>query len=211
MSTIYQRAPKHISEMAAGIIEEYHPELGDVEIKLDILVASLPAADTETEAQAQADKPALTVNGYPARAATRILSHRDRVKGNGDAEISIDSEAWKNMSDPQRKALLDHELYHLEVARSKEGEYLSDDGGRPKLRLRKHDRHHGWFDEVAKRHGCASVEVSDIMRVVLQAKQAYFPFMETDETDEVTVNFPDGSDKRMTAPELEDIKRKFAQ
>lgn len=51
---------------------------------------------------------------------------------------------------------------------------ILDDAGRPKLRLRHHDRSFGWFDEVAKRHGDESHEVRQAKQFADEAGQLYF-------------------------------------
>jgi hypothetical protein len=55
-------------------------------------------------------------------------------------------------------------LFHIAVRRDRDGAIKSDDGGRPKLKLRKHDFEIGGFVEIAKRHGPESLEVQAVGR-----------------------------------------------
>ena len=65
----------------------------------------------------------------------------------------------------ERRALLDHELHHLELKRDKKDRIRKDDLGRPLLRMRKHDRHGplaellaaGLAREPSKRLGIAAM------------------------------------------------------
>src|SRR5690606_5222802 len=115
------------------------------------------------------------VNGYPAAAMVKINSYRDRVEGKADATIFIDADEWEGLDDPRREALIDHELQHLEVKRDPDtGAPLSDDAGRPKLKIRKHDHQYGWFDVIAERHGDASYEVRQAKAFADRHGQTYF-------------------------------------
>lgn len=150
----------------AAIIKKYHPDLDNVGIKVDLISV---ANDEEGE-------PALTHQGYSAAAVVKIIGPKDRAIGRGDAEIVIDEETYNSMKDESRDALIDHELYHLQVVRNKKGFPKKDCCGRPKLTMRLHDRQMGWFDEIASRHGSASLECQQATRLFLGGKQIYFEF-----------------------------------
>lgn len=49
-----------------------------------------------------------------------------------------------------------------------------DDLGRPVLKIRLHDQQHGWFDEIARRHGDASIEVQQAKAFADSSGQTYF-------------------------------------
>ena len=51
-----------------------------------------------------------------------------------------------------------------------------DECARPKLKLKKHDRQFGWFDKIAERHGHASGEVRQALKLFTEARQLYFDF-----------------------------------
>lgn len=115
--------------------------------------------------------------GYRAAAMVRVCSLRERASGTADAMIIIDRACWLEMSKPQRDALIDHELMHLELVEDEQtGKTKFDAIGRPKLRTRKHDHQFGWFDAVALRHKEASIEVSQARQLIASTGQLYFDF-----------------------------------
>lgn len=163
----YSKAPEEVGDRVAHIIHLFHPELEAVRIRVDLI----------SVANSEDDGPALTHQGYAAAAVVRIVDIKGRIMGRGDAEIVIDEYCWLQMDPAQKDALIDHELHHLIVQHVGKGSVVKlDERGRPKLKLRKHDRQFGWFDEIAKRHGRNSGEVKQAMRLVLEAKQIYFDF-----------------------------------
>lgn len=95
---------------------------------------------------------AVMLHGYPCAATIKVNTLKDRVQGKGDVTIEIDGESWKDRTEPQQRAVLDHELNHLIVKR-KNGEVVLDDQGRPKFDMRLHDLVVGGFAEILKRHG----------------------------------------------------------
>jgi hypothetical protein len=146
----------------------YHQELRGV------TVAALFVFDHESSV------PVLKHQGYPAGAVVRITPLKDRALGIADAQIVIDRAGWLALSQRQRDALVDHELTHLTRKVDKEtGEMLIDILDRPKLVMRKHDHQHGWFDEIAQRHGEASPEVRQARRLIESSGQLYFDFEPT--------------------------------
>lgn len=151
----YDPAPQEVHDRVANLVKRYHLELQEVSIRVDLLMAS-----TDSEEGA-----AVTHGGYPALAVVKILGPKERAMGRGDAEIVI-----------ERDALLDHELYHLEVKLDRNGRYKLDDHMRPCLKMRKHDFNVGWFHEIARRHGTASVEVQQAVALQEEHEQLYFSF-----------------------------------
>jgi len=164
----YDQAPPEVHERVKKLIKRYHPDLEKVGLRVDLLMAS-----TDTD-----DGHAVTHQGYPALAIVRIITLKDRAKECGDAEIVIDRDAYEAMEDEQRNALLDHELYHLEIMRDKLGQPKRDDHARPKLKMRKHDVQVGWFHEIARRHAEHSHEVRQATEIYEQNGQLYFGFAE---------------------------------
>lgn len=147
MATTYDTAPEDIIALINETITEYHPDL----VEADVHVSAILAYNDKTHP--------VKAGGYPALACIKNISLKDRIKGMADAEITIDAEAYKAMNELQQKALIDHELYHLEVQRDKDDNIKTDDAERPKLRMKKHDYQFGWFREIALRHKQNSPEV----------------------------------------------------
>lgn len=170
--TCYALANPEVSECMLAVMEQYHGELHDVGVRVDILFAH---ADTDQNGDPKG--PAIKHKGHGCAAQVRIMALRDRVAGRGDAEITLDGDEYDVWSGPQLRAILDHELEHLEVCYTGDGSLKRDDAGRPRLRLRPHDQEYGWFDAVARRHGEDSVEVRQSSRIVdrEELQQLYLP------------------------------------
>jgi len=171
MST-YQKADESVAELANEIMcaHESHKPLLDAKIKIDYLFAYPPE-----DADGMPTGPALKRHGCKALGITRKITLRDRAKGNGDAEISIDYGWWNDASPEQRRALLDHELTHIEIAENDDGSIKTDDLSRPILRLRPHDYEFGWFASIAQRHGESSQERIQAAQMMEDSGQLLWP------------------------------------
>jgi hypothetical protein len=167
MTKRYERATDDVARKIAALREEYCEEIFEV-----VTVGALFVFDEDAP-----DEPTLTFRGYPAVAIVRIVGLRDRAVGLPDAQIVIDRATWITLTAKQQNAVLDHELYHLELALDKKGNIRFDSQGRPKLKLRKHDWEFGFFDEIASRHGADSIERMQVKRLVESTHQLYFDFM----------------------------------
>jgi hypothetical protein len=165
----YRKAPAEIREQVAAVMDAYHGQLRDAGVMVDVLLAR-PTFDVNDDPTG----PAIRVHGYAAVACIRILSYKDRVVRGFDAEITLDADHWEIASGAEQVAVIDHELTHLELVTNDVG-VVRDDAERPKLRCRKHDRHFGWFDIVARRHGEYSLEVRQAREMLdsRQFKQCY--------------------------------------
>lgn len=158
-------------EMADSILNEFetHRMIIDAGVKIDFLFAyGKRNEDDELVGNA------LTLHGCRALGICRKTSLKDRAMGRGDAEISLDHDWWQDAPEDQRRALLDHELHHIEV-KLDEGGVCKDDLQRPVIRLRKHDVEVGWFREIAARHGSASQERIQAKATADQSGQYFWP------------------------------------
>jgi hypothetical protein len=161
----YSKCGDDVAELVAALIKKHRPDLKKNEVTIDLLFV---AHDGEG--------PALTLHGYACAAVVRKLGVKDRSAGRGDAEIVIDHAQWLSFGPESRKALLHHELAHLEVARDGKARPKVDAAGRPVLKMRKHDHQIGWFMEVAQLYGDASIEVQQARTLLEQGRQSYFGF-----------------------------------
>lgn len=153
MPTCYQLADPTVHAMAHEVMEAHHPELrmpDGLYIRLCIMFAF---------GDANSDEPALKLHGYPSAAIVKIIPYDQRVDKRADAEIKIDQSQWEAFNDTQRRALLDHEITHLEILKDDIGLVKTDDAGRPKLRMRLHDWQIGGFRSIAQRYGADAPEV----------------------------------------------------
>lgn len=154
MPVIYEKSEPDevINHIARGVMLEHHPELklpDDTYPTLAILWASCGAEDDDAPVKWQ---------GYPAAAVISIIPYKQRVDKRADAEIIVDKKHFEKLSDLQQKALIDHEITHLQISLDDQGYVKTDDNGRPKLKLRLHDWQLGGFRSIAKRYGADALE-----------------------------------------------------
>jgi hypothetical protein len=102
--------------------------------------------------------PPLKLHGYSCYAVVKVNSLKHRAQGLADVGIIIDGDAWKNLGEEERMAILDHELEHLERVIDAAGP-VDDDLERPKLTCKLHDWHMGGFRIIAERHKQHAIEV----------------------------------------------------
>lgn len=166
---VYDPAPPEVEELLERAMRQWHPELVDVGVTVTAKLAS--PTDKQMEEHDEAGKPGHPVvvkwHGYAAVALIKVTKYDDRVDGLADARLVIDRLRWEDMNEKQHLALLDHELEHVVVQRTKDGAVKTDDIGRPKLKLKLHDEQLGVFKDVARRHGPNSIdyrELEDIHR-----------------------------------------------
>jgi hypothetical protein len=152
MSVIYDHADETVHEMAREILERHHPELR-LPDKSFVRLCILIAADPD-----KPDESAVKCHGYPAQAVVSVIPYKQRVDKRADAEIIIDQRNWENLTEPQQRAVLDHEITHLEFV-IEDNIVKTDDQGRPKLRLRLHDYTVEGFRTIARRYGDDAPEV----------------------------------------------------
>lgn len=126
--------------------------------------------------------PAIKVRGSEAAGCIRITKLAERTLGLGDAIMILDGERMNLWTSKRLQAVIDHELRHLVLAKSKKtGEIQRDDEGRPKLRIRPHDFEFGWFSRTAELYGEESYEVSQAREIVAaQFVQNFLPGFEID-------------------------------
>jgi hypothetical protein len=195
MPSTYQQASDDVREMAKSLMIQYHNELFEHEVKIDYLFA-FGELDAETNEKLA---PAIKHNGWPALGLASRTKLKDRVKGMGDCEILLDGDEWPKMNYAQQLALLDHELEHFEIKRDKYGNVEKDDIDRPKITIREHDRQHGWFDNIAQRHGINSNEVKQFREIITEAGRSYVPHARLADPTQDTVD-----------PELQDSITRLA-
>lgn len=168
----YEKNPREVVNLAAEVLSMHatHQPLLDAKVKIDYLFA-FPKYDEKGNPVGDAIKQ----HGVKALGLAKVVSLKDRVKGNGDAEIIVDAEWWKVSEDKSRKALLDHELHHLSLKTNKHGKVDTDDINRPKIILRKHDWQFGWFNLIAERNGVHSLERQQATEIAQESGQLYWP------------------------------------
>ena len=154
MATCFEKATDDQLATLRAIMEEHHPELVEAGVTVELLIAR-----AEKDDDGKPKGRALSHGGYVALGIASINPYLLRVRGLADAMIRVDGDWLDDEADggdegDEFKALLDHELTHFQL---KEGDER-DRAGRPRLKIRRHDRQHGWFDQVARRWGPNSQE-----------------------------------------------------
>jgi hypothetical protein len=163
MTTTYTPASPDITDRIAEVLMDYHGDLAEHGVTIGILMAT-----------SDDDKPAVTKDGYPCAALIEKTSYKNRCLGIADAVITIDSASWKDFTEAEKVAVLDHELMHLELVYDKDGVLKTDDANRPKLKMRLHDFQIGGFAVIAERHGAASIESQEFRSVYHHYYQQLF-------------------------------------
>jgi hypothetical protein len=146
MPTTYEKCDESVERIVADVIAKYRDDLREAGVTVALLFAR------------NGDGPAVKLHGYECAATIKITSQKDRAKGNADAEIVIDESRWSDLTDAERHALIDHELYHLEIKLDDANQIETDDGGRPVLKMRLHDAEIGIFRKIIERHGPAALD-----------------------------------------------------
>ena len=171
MPTTFKIADQTTTDLVYQVMQKFHKHLCNVQLELNILVAF--GAKNQDGEQV---KPALKVGGYPALATIKVNKLADRVAGMKDATLTLDGDAWGEHSEERKEAIIDHELEHLELKQDRKGIVMTDDVGRPLLKLKLHDFHFEGFQAVADRHKQESVEVQSIAHVGNMAvRQGWLP------------------------------------
>jgi hypothetical protein len=152
----YDPAPPEVPALVADLLSEHYPDLAQANVSVGCLQANAKVKKNGMKAG-----PALKHHGWPAAAIIAINPEKKRVEGLPDATITIDGDRWPTWDAQQQVALIDHELFHLTLARDKYGEVREDSLGRPKLKMRPHDWETSGFKAIAERHGEASFEVKE--------------------------------------------------
>lgn len=148
-----------------------YQEIIDNRVNIQILMAHGDRDD-----QGNLTGNAITHNGCKALGLCSIVSLKNRVAGMGDVLIQLDHDYWETAGDKKRRSLLDHEIYHIDFKREKDGVAVKrDDIQRPLIRMRPHDVEYGWFASIAARHGDHSTERIQAKGVMDEFGQFFFP------------------------------------
>lgn len=158
------------------MIRRWHTDLDRAGVEVGVIFA------------AAEDGPSIKSKGAAVAATMQVVSLKDRVLKEVDAQMVIALEVWKKLDDDQRHALVDHELTHLALkhcwtvtVKGADGEPTGetefhcerDDLGRPKLVTVPGDIDVGdAFEAVIKRHGPAAMEYRSLTKAGRWAEQA---------------------------------------
>lgn len=158
--TVALPAPADVDDVVREVMRQYHPELDVVGVVVDALLVYAEHPDLSPPR-----RPALRDRGYSCAARIKRSPKYHRARGGGDAILEVDAYTWWTVDARTRRALVDHELEHLELATNAHG-VRWDAYDRPVLSMRVHDVQFGWFARIAARWGEASLEVAQARRLV---------------------------------------------
>lgn len=161
-------------ELMARLIEKYHDDLTQARIALAWNLSWKPDVD-----------------GRLRLGAMKVASDLDRELSEFDLVVVLSREFWThpNVTDKQREALLDHQLAHGALQRSKNLEPAEDEKGRKCYRIRKHDIEE--FSAVVERHGIWKKELENFAQALMRNKQRSLFESKDDERDEAEREAPD--------------------
>lgn len=176
MPTIYTPADNAVTEFVNAVWLDKFPETWNLDPRPTL---SILMAESDKD-----DKPALKHHGYPAAALISITSPEERVAGGSDLRLKIDNIAWSRMNERRREALIAHELLHIDVTTvpGRDTEPVTDDYGRPKVKLRLHDWEVGGFSQIVDWYGDDAVEKRIVNDINERLSQMVLPFMDADKT-----------------------------
>jgi len=126
------------------------------------------------------------VDGKLVLGKAKKASDLDREIAPYDFVIILNSDFWNevNTNDAQRKALMDHELSHCEVALDEDGDPKEDEKGRTVWRIRKHDIEE--FTGVVQRNGIYKGDLEAFYSVIVNARNVQRQRSLTEDPDFVT-------------------------
>ena len=136
----------------AELIGAYHEDLRDARIALAWCTAWKPDVD-----------------GRCRLGQCKKASDLDRELAAWDFVLLLRRQFWMSneVTNLQRRALLDHELMHAARKHDATGEPATDERGRPVFRTRRHDVEE--FQAVVERHGCYKRDLEAFAAALLRA------------------------------------------
>lgn len=145
-------------ELLDELITEHHDELFNARVALAFNTSWKPDTD-----------------GHRTIGRCRKVSDLEREWMPFDFIILLHKEFWTSpeVTDEQRRALLDHELCHAGVAVDRDGEPKLDERDRLVFRTKKHTVEE--FHEIITRHGIWKYELETFWETLQKAKQRSAP------------------------------------
>lgn len=142
------RASEETFELLEDMIEKHHPHLSRNEFLI-----------------------MMKHGGWKSKGKTKfsgvtVLNEAVRMEMAKDLILYLNADMWNKMSDPQKRYVLDHALFGLDVKKDKNKDVLEADDGRPLLKTLPPDIEA--FFAVITRHGAVS---EDVKRLAFAIKE----------------------------------------
>lgn len=158
MAKDYEVCGEDVKELVRRMADKFHPDVIESEVSVECIFCDA-GVDEHGE-----PKPAVKLRGVPCAAVIKRTTVEQRTQGMSDATIIIDKRRWEELTDPERAALIDHELEHIDVQREEDGAVKADSAGRPVIKLKLHDWECAGFRVIAERHKDAALEVQAMIQ-----------------------------------------------
>ncbi len=161
MPTTYEKARPDVHQLVKEVQKEFHTELSQNGVNVGVIFAR------------NSEGAAVKKSGYPVAGKISVVSLKDRCEKDYEAEMVIDVSWWTESTTKHHRALIDHELSHLELVEDpEEGGFKTDDQGRPCLKIRNGDWYAGdGFKSVVERHGDYAVEIACLRKAEAQVSE----------------------------------------
>lgn len=173
-------APPAVEKLIRLVMEEYHGDLLGEKARVRAVMV-----EGARNKYGELTAPALTAFGVAAAAKIRVANPRERVLCECDVILQIDADGWSDLTEAQKRSLLDHELTHIQVKRDKNGLTKRRDDGSAVFESIPDDYCINGFFAVMQRHKSDSMEALGLRRLAERGGQLIFGFMETLLTAEV--------------------------
>lgn len=148
-----QTVAPELRPLLTEVINAHHPHLPDLGVGVGVLMVW----DTGTIVDGKPRAQALKHGGYFCAATIQKVPKKWAALLPFRALMIVDWFVWLRAGERRRRALLDHELTHLDVVRP------DTEDEEPKVRLRSHDLQIGGFKDVAARWGVDALEVVQVV------------------------------------------------
>ena len=144
----HSEAPEEVYDLLESVVSKLHEALGDSEPHI-----------------------LFKHNGWKSKgkvvfAKIKILGDDLRFTMGKDFILYLNADFWNNMSDPQRRYILDHQLSTIDVTTDKHGDPKTAKDGRPKLKSLPYDIEA--YAAVIKRNGAI---MEDVKRLASSLKE----------------------------------------
>lgn len=104
-------------------------------------------------------------DGHLRLGQCRKRTDLDRELDGFDFMLLLNKEAWPQLNDGQKRALIDHELCHAQIVIDSDGNPKRNDRDRLVCRIKKHDTEE--FRAVVERHGLWTADLEQIARAAI--------------------------------------------
>ena len=174
MSKNYEMASQEDVKLMNEIIDKHYKELRDYDIQIGLFYL-YPKLDKDGNSKG----PSIKSQGVACAANIRIVSDLNRLTDNTDVKIVLAQEIWSKISKEEKEAILDHELYHLVIAKDPKTDEpltISETSDKVKLKMKVHNIVLWGFSDIIERHKMNSQE----LQILDGISKRYAPYMKAE-------------------------------